>query len=181
MILEKPVVDQLVGTKDYECELLKRRVSHRILQDQMNLLGNIFCFETSLKLGAVRCENALIFAAELPNVDCFGSICFQRLYAAELGSLLTHFTSEDHYTDGTTIFSTKSQIGIMLSNVVKNTALFHVIFPLAFDSEVVSQHGDKFKCLDLDEEKLASFKVTSCEIFNNTLRNIHLDSNCDYI
>lgn len=179
MILEKLAVEQLLGKNHYECELLKQQISYRILHHQTDPVGNIFCFETPLTIGSLICENSLVFAAELANMSMFSSICFQRLFAAELGSLLTHLTKQDHYTDGTSIFSTKSQIGIMLSNKVKETATFHVIFPLTLSADVKDSFG--IKCLDLQDEALNTFKVTACEIFNSTLHNIHLDSRRDYI
>lgn len=179
MILEKTAVEQLIGFSPYQGDLLKRQISYRILQHELNPLGNIFCFETSLSIGKLVCANSLILAGEITNTNMFGGICFERLYATELGSLLTHLTKEDHYTDGSSIFSTQSQISLTLTNQVKDVICFHMIFPLEFAENWDSEYG--LKCLSLDEEKLNTFKATACEIFNVSLRNIYLDTRCDNI
>jgi hypothetical protein len=75
-------------------------------------------------------EEGIVLAGELPNVNMYGAVCFQRLYATQLGSLLSVLTGKEYYVEDSCLFSEGLQMSISILNKVKDSVVFNMIFPV---------------------------------------------------
>lgn len=159
----------------YELILSKSRWSHFVFGNDINPHGNAIAFTAPFKVGQAELSNALIIAAELPNVDLYGGVCFQRLYTAQLGSILNEQTQKDCFVDEGCVFVEKKQCSLSVVNWIKGSSLFHNIFSLCPNS------SETLYNLEFDEESLKKFQEKALESFHYLARNIFVETQRDNI
>lgn len=168
----KPFVDE-EGV--YDCNLILHQFAFKLLGPEVSPLGNIFYFKTPLRLGPLNIEEGIVLAGELPNVNMFGAVCFQRLYATQLGSLLSVLTGKDFYVEDSCLFSDDMQYSISILNRVKDSVVFHMIFPyVMFDT--LKRFGtlgmvDSNLISEFVHNAIESFKYLTQSIFVETRRD----------
>ena len=171
MILTDEQITYLTDEKGiYDCKLVTQQFAYKILRDQVSPLGDIFCFNAPTIIGPLRITNALVIAGELPNTNMFGAVCFQRLYATQLGSLLSVITGKECYVDDSCIFADGLQASLTILNKIKDSAVFHVVFPVA-----MSEHRSRFFQLELGQHD-ADFKHNAIESFKHLTRSICVET-----
>lgn len=159
----------------YDCRLVMQQFSYRLLGEEVSPLGNIICFESPTAVGPLVMSNALVLAGELPNTSMFGAVCFQRLYATQLGSLFSLITGKEAYVDDSCIFTDGLQASVTLLNKVKDSVIFNIIFPIEMQTEGM----DTFNMLALEEQHLADFKHNAIESFKHLTKSIFVETRRD--
>lgn len=153
----------------YTGNLIKKRWSYHILKDNTSPIGNIIAFESPIQLGLLELTKALVLAIEIPNCNVFGSICFTRLYCAQLGSLLTEFFDLECFVDGNCHILNNKQCSLSFTSVVSEAALINIIISLCPNNQdilVPVDVGDDFK-----QKAIDSFHFLTRSIFIETQRD----------
>jgi hypothetical protein len=172
MILTQEDAKQLYLDQDYyDCSLVLKRFGYSFFEHNTQATGNILCFEAPTQIGTLLFKNALIFATELPNINMFGGVCFQRLYCSQLGSIFSVLTQKDSYLNDSVIFINDIQATIVITNRVKESILTHIIFPLESDNKQlyhldIKEHLDNFK-----QQAVESFYQLTQSLFIETQRD----------
>ena len=103
----------------YDCSLVKKKFAYHVFEEEIQPLGNIVNFIAPTKIGPLTIDKCCVIAYEIPNIDIFAGVCFQRLYAAQLGTILTQHTGQEIYVyDGHLLVENK-QCSIVVNNKVK--------------------------------------------------------------
>lgn len=175
MILNLEQLKQITNEEGiYEGGLITRQFAYKLLGDKVHPLGSIVCFNSPLYLGPLTIEEAIVLAAELPNTNSFGGVCFQRLYATMIGSLLTVLTGKEYYVEDSCIFCDGLQLSISIVNSVKDSAILHMIFPV-----IMYNTFDRFGRVELEPQMLLDFKNNAIESFKHLTRSIFIETRRD--
>ena len=156
----------------YQCALINRKFAHLFFGEDTSPLGNIIVFESKTEIGSLVLENALVICGELPNASMFGGVCFQRLYATQLGSLLSVITGRECFVDESCIFANGVQASLSVTNGVKDSIAFHIIFPIESAREELCD-------LTLNQEDMSAFKENAIEAFKFLTKSIFLETQRD--
>ena len=171
MNLTNEQTNQLTNNEPYNCSLVKHPWSYSIFGNETSPLGNIITFETPIQMGALQLDNVLVIAGELPNTNSFGGIAFLRLYSAQIGSLLSEVLGKNCHVDESSIFVENQQCSISVTNKIKDSFSFHLIFStgeaeqlfnVKLEEEVKQQFRDKL---------VGSFHFLTKSIFLETQRD----------
>jgi hypothetical protein len=105
----------------------------------------------------------------------FGGVCFQRLYASQLGTLYSLMIGMDCYIEDSCIFTAEGiQSSICILNQVKDSVIFNTIFPIEIaNKEVV------FSKFQLEDEKKEEFITTAIESFKYLTKSIFVETRRD--
>ena len=169
--------DQLkLITKDgvYECLFTKQRFATAFFEEP-SPLGNIICFEAPVKIGALTLKNAFVICGELPSTNIFGGVCLQRLYSAQLGSIISAINeSFQCYVDGNCLFINNKQASLTIVNTNKDSVMFHIIFPKVVEV-------DDFQSFDLSKEQQELFEQHCVNCFDQLTKSVFLETRRDNI
>lgn len=172
MILTNEQIAEITNESGvYDCRLITQLFAYSLFADKVSPLGDIVCFQSPVEIGPLSIDNALVFAAELPNVTKFGSVCFQRLYATQLGSLLSVLTSREYYVDESSLFCDISQASLAIGSKVKESGVFNMIFPIA-----MTKDKERFLMLDLSDGLMGDFTYNAIESFRYLTNNIFVET-----
>lgn len=119
----------------YECVFLKHKFAHRFLNEQINPLGDIITFIAPIQLGSLYLKKSIVIAWELPNSDMKYGICFSRLFASQIGSLISTKFDKDIYSFEGLIFQDEKQSSISVNLTQKGSVLSHIFIPQEVDDE----------------------------------------------
>jgi hypothetical protein len=108
---------------------------------------------------------------ELLNCNAFGSICFNRLYCAQLGSMLSETLDKNCYVDGNCIIVDDKQCSLSFSNNLSNTSLISIIISLCLEDQTVLHP------VELDDH----FKQTAVDSFHHLIKSIFIETQRDNI
>ena len=174
MILNQEQSKKLYPDTDtYECTLVRQRFGYAVFGDNASPIGNVVCFEAPTTIGPLLIEKALVIAAEIPNTNIFGGVCFQRLYSTMLGSFLSTTTGADFYVDEGCLFGEGNQLSVAVVNRIKDSVLFHVVIPLVFNRDL------ELTSVELAPEQLSAFKAQAIDGFQHLIRSVHLETQRD--
>jgi hypothetical protein len=157
----------------YEWSLIKRRWSNLIFGSETSSVGNIVTFLAPLNVGDKQLTKVLVVAADLPNVEMFGGICFQRLLTAQIGSILCELINKSCHVDESSIFVEKKQASISVANHVKGSTLFHNVISMC------SQNSDLFYPILLDQQTLVQFQEKIIGAFQYLTKSVFLETQRD--
>ena len=158
----------------YDCCLVQQRFAYKLFRNSVSSLGDVVLFYAPTKIGPLVLEHALVVAAELPNTSMFGGVCFARLYAAQIGSVITSMTNHDCVADESCLFIDGKQASLSMINQVKDSTIIHLILPL---KEGNTQ--ESFYTLQLDEEKTLGLEISIIEAFRQLTRSIYIETRRD--
>lgn len=171
MILTKEQIREVTDEEGvYDCRLVNQSFAYALFNDNVSPLGDIICFCSPARVGILNIEQAFVVAVELPNVDKFGSVCFQRLYATQLGSLLTLFTNEQYYLNESSLFCNDLQASLVLFSKIKESGTFNMIFPIT-----MFKNKERFAMLNL-EHKTEEFQHNVIDSFRYLTKNIFVET-----
>ena len=176
MILTEQQIELITKKGLYDCLLSKRNLFSNVVSDP-HPLGNIIIFESPLVVGRMHFENSLNICAELPNANIFGGVCFQRLFSAQLGSIISEITKLSCHVEENSIFVEGKQASIAIVNQIKSNTIFHILFPI-FVSEELKQ---SLYGLNINEELLNEIKTHSIQCFHHLTRSLFLETQRDNI
>lgn len=172
MILEKDsLVPILREDGIYDCSLIRQLFAYKLVRDSVSPFGNVFCFESPTIIGPLALDNALVIAAELPKTDTFGGVCFQRLYASQLGTIISMYTNEECWLDQNCLFIKDMQASITMLNQIKNSVVFNTIIPIKHSLSNVNLYQ-----LTLVPEKMLEFKQNVLDSFKQLTENIFIET-----
>lgn len=115
MIINNETLKEVSGVNYYDGSILHNRFAYKFFKKQVSRAGDIISFvapmevtinlidlEDSINKDYIYSDSAINFLIEIPSIDLFGGICFQRLFNAQLGTLLCSdkFCNTDGYVDG---------------------------------------------------------------------------------
>lgn len=173
MILNEEQIQPLLNEQGlYDCKLVQQRFALKILGEGVSPLGDVLCFESPVLIGPLAIQRALVLAVELPNTDLFGGVCFQRLYATMLGSLLSITAGKNCFVDESCIFADGIQASLSMLNKIKDSVVFHIVLPMETDRE-------EFCKLDLEGQQLEEFKFNAVESFKHLTKSIFIETRRD--
>lgn len=176
MILSEQQIELITKKGLYDCVLSKRNIFNNVISDP-SPLGNIILFKSPLAVGRMHFEKALNICAELPNTNIFGGVCFQRLFSAQLGSILSELTSFSCYVEENSIFVEGKQASIVLVNQIKSNVILHILFPIS----VVDQLKETLYEMDLSIEILTKFESHCIQCFHHLTKSLFLETQRDNI
>jgi hypothetical protein len=114
MIINREKLKEVTECNYYDGSVLKTRFAYKFFKKEVNRQGNIVAFvapmvveanlidlEDSINKDYIYSDQAINLIIEIPDIDLFGGVCFQRLYNAQLGSLLcTKYLKTDGFVKG---------------------------------------------------------------------------------
>jgi hypothetical protein len=171
----------------YNGDDIHQRFAYQYFRDKVLPTGNIVAFrapmqvtdnlvdlEDALNKDFIYSEDAVNFIIEIPNIDLFGGVCFQRLLMAQIGSLLCgkFLEGTDGYVDGDDIMikagDEYKKASVSIACQKNNAVLIHI--------GVNIKAGDKAPefaySTNLDDEKAEEFMKNVIEMFYMMSRDI---------
>lgn len=171
MILNEQQTNQLTKNSPYDCELIKHQWAYSILREQTSPLGSILAFQTPLQMGTLALEKVLVITGELPNTNGFGGVSFLRLFSAQVGSLLSDILQKSCHVNESSIFVEQEQASITVTNRIKDSFLFHVIFSVGKSENLYD--------INLSEENMKRFQEQIVDSFHFLTKSIFLETQRD--
>lgn len=117
---------KLIRTTDefplYDGALIHQRFAYKLLRDEVSPIGNIIAFRAPMKVeGAgmidledvlendyIYSKDAINFCWEIPHLDPFGAVAFQRLFNTQIASVLFRVIQAPIEVSGDDIFIIES-------------------------------------------------------------------------
>ena len=129
------IIDQQVYTGD----LIHRRFAYEFFRGKQNAAGSIVSFiapmdvkehlidvEDKLNDDFIKSDWAFNLCWEIPNVDRFGSVAFQRLFNVNIANILQQFVNANQFTvDGDDIMIDGKKASVSIACVIDGAALGH--------------------------------------------------------
>jgi len=187
MIINREQLKNVTGCDYYDGSAIHSRFAYKAFKKQVSALGNILAFvapmevttnlidlEDAINNDYIYSDSAINFIIEIPSIDLFGGVCFQRLFNAQLGSLLcTKYLQKEGYVDGDDIMiidesgeAKKASVSIA---VEKNHA---VLIHVGINIDAGSKAPDFAYSTNLTEEGANAFMADAINIFNNILQDV---------
>jgi len=190
MIITPQQLKQATGEDYYSGSILHNIFGYKFLKKSVTPTGDIISFiapmlvsdhlidlEDSINEDFIYSDLAMNFLIEIPNVDLYGSICFQRLFNAQLGSLLcSKYLQKTGYVDGDDIMildgEEHKKCSVSIAAHKNGCALIHTGINIFA--------GDKAPSFaystNLDETLALQFMQEAENIFQNMTMDIHVAS-----
>jgi len=176
VILNDDQLKHITNEGAYECLFSKRRFSTVFFEDP-SPLGSIIVFESPISIGPVKFENSLSICMELPNTNIFGGVCFQRLYSAQLGSILSNLSDKPYYVNENCLFVEDKQTSITIVNQLKSSIMIHVFLPIT----VTKEDSKGLFETKLPADKMEILKEHCVNSFHHLTRSLFLETQRDNI
>jgi len=119
MIITKEKLKEVSGADFYDGSLIHERFAYKVMQKNINLLGNIVSFrapmvvtdnlidlEDSLNNDYIYSDDAINFCIEIPDISLFAGVCFQRLFMGQLAYKLSPLLNKPITLDGDDVLVT---------------------------------------------------------------------------
>lgn len=113
-----------IEEKNYDGSLIHNRFAYRFLRKNVRATGDIVSFiapmnvttnlidlEDSLSQDFIKSDAAMNFCWEIPNLDPFGAVCFQRLFNTKIASILYRYLDKSISVKGDDIIVHDKFIG----------------------------------------------------------------------
>jgi len=190
MIITPQQLKEATGEDYYSGSILHNIFGYKFLKKSVTATGDIISFlapmlvsdhlidlEDSLNKDFIYSDLAMNFLIEIPNVDLYGAICFQRLFNAQLGSLLcSKYLQKTGYVDGDDIMildgEEHKKCSVSIAAHKNGCALIHTGINIFA--------GDKAPSFaystNLDETTALQFMQEAENIFQNMTMDIHVAS-----
>jgi hypothetical protein len=144
MIINRNELKTITGCDYYDGSVLHQRLAYKFFKKNVRAVGNIVAFEAPMEVTTnlidledainndyIYSVKAINFLIEIPNIDLFAGVCFQRLYNAQLGSLLcTKYLQQEGYVDGDDIMVKEGEefkkASVSIATNVNGAVLIHV-------------------------------------------------------
>jgi hypothetical protein len=188
MIITRQQLKEVSGSDYYNGNVIHNIFAYKFLKKSVTPTGDIISFiapmevtdhlidlEDSMSKDYIYSDMAMQFLIEIPNIDLYAAICFQRLFNAQLGSLLcSNYIDKPGYVDGDDIMIVDGEehkkCSVSIAAQKNNCALIH--------TGINIQAGDKAPSFaystQLDEIKALTFLQQAENIFLNMSMDIHV-------
>ena len=185
MIIEQAIYD---GT------LIHQRFAYRYFRGHVSPVGNIVAFRAPMKVEAagmidsedilsndfIYSKDAMNFCWEIPNLDPFGAVAFQRLFNTQLANILSNnFIKKPIEVDGDDlmvhaehqqrgIVQQKGKCSVSITYSKNNVALGHTAINIvAGDEAPIFAYST-----NLSNEQVKQFLNAGVIVFNETVQDI---------
>jgi hypothetical protein len=186
MIITQEQLKQITGEDYYSGQILHDRFAYKFFKKDVRALGNIVTFiapmrveehlidlEDALNNDYIYSDNAINLLIEIPNIDLFAGVCFQRLYNAQLGSLLcTKYLQKEGYVDGDDIMvrdgETFKKSSVSIATRKNGAVMIHV----GINIEAGTKAPDFAYSTHLTEEAATAFMTDAINMFQVMAQDI---------
>lgn len=178
--------------KIYDGSFIHKRFAYKYYRDKTLAVGNIVSFiapvevtlnlidlEDSLEKDYIYSDSMVNFCWEIPNLDPFGAVCFQRLYNTSLANILHEYIKKpiemkgddimvhaEHNQGG--IHQTKGKASVSITYSKDNVAIGHTGVNL-----VAGKRAPAFAySTNLTAEQAEAFQVRAMHQFYSMVDNI---------
>jgi hypothetical protein len=190
MIINREQLKQITGSDYYEGSVIHQRFAYKFFKKQVSATGDIVAYISPVEVTAnlidledainndyIYSDSMMNFIMEIPNIDLFGGISFQRLLNAQVGSLLcSKYLNKEGYVDGDDIMVKdgdefkKASVSIAAK---KNDA---VLIHLGINIDAGTRAPSFAYSTNLSEEKAREFMTDVCRIFREMTTDIFIAS-----
>lgn len=173
----------------YNGEEIHQRFAYTFFRDKVIPTGNIVSFrapmqvtdnlidlEDALNKDFIYSDDAINFLIEIPGQNLFSGVCFQRLFIAQIGSLLCaqYLNNVEGYVDGDDIMVKDGEefkkASVSIACEVNGAVLIHI--------GINVKAGDKAPSFaystNLDDENVEKFTKNVIEMFYTLTRDIFI-------
>ena len=188
MIITREQLKEVTGS-DYYCgKAIHDRFAYKFFKKEVLPTGNIVAFvapmevtdnlidlEDSINKDYIYSESAINFIMEIPNIDLFGGVAFQRLFNAQVGSLLcSRYLNKPGFVDGDDIMVTEEgtdkpkKCSVSIAAKKNDAVLIH----LGINIEAGNRAPDFAYSTNMSSEQVENFMKDCCNIFYSITRDI---------
>lgn len=185
----------IIKKEIYDGSDIHQRFAYQYFRDKVLPTGNIVAYrapmlvtdnlidlEDSLNQDFIYSDDALNFIIEIPNIDLFGGVCFQRLLMAQIGSLLCgkYLDEAQGYVDGDDVMIKDGEdfkkASVSIACQKNNAVLIHIGVNIkagpkapsfAFSTNLSDENAEEFM-----KNVIEMFYMMSRDIFVATTKTI---------
>lgn len=196
MVINKEILKKITNKTYYDGNIIHQPFAYKFFRDNVSPSGDIICFrapmqvetegmidlEDLLQQDFIYSDDAINIIWEIPHLDSFGAVCFQRLFNAQIANILFDFIKKpveidgddilvhDEFTspDGRTNKVGKASVSIAYSK--NNIAMSHTAININAGTKAPSfAYSTK-----LTDEQIDSFMVRVVDCFYNIVSDISI-------
>lgn len=188
----------IIKQKIYDGEILQDRFAYTFFKDRVTRIGNIVAFRSPMKVEAdfmvdredlinndfIYSDDAINFCIEIPEIDLFGGVCFQRLFNSHVATLLADqylkapvevdgddlIVHREHTQGGVT--QTKGKASVSIAKQVNNAVLIHT----GINIKAGKQAPAFAFSTELTDEQAEEFMKRVCEVFYTLAHDIFVST-----
>lgn len=188
MIITREQLKEVAGENYYSGKIIHERFAYKFFKKEVSREGNIIAFiapmtvttnlidlEDSMNNDYIFSDSAINFIIEIPDMNLFGGVCFQRLFNAQLGSLLcTKYLKTNGYVKGDDMMVLVDEVpkkaSVSIAANIDNTVLIHT----GVNINAGTKAPDFAYSTNLTEEQAGEFMQDSINIFYNMIHDIYV-------
>lgn len=178
----------LNSIKGYDGNLLHQRFAYNYFHDKVNALGDIIAFRGFMRVEGdamidqedlinndfIYSDDAINFLWEIPNLQPFGAVAFQRLFNHEIGVILARILNKPLEIRGDDIYIENSKASVSITHVKDGAALGHTGINIiagnkapkfAYSTQLTDKQATEFM-----QEVIALFYTMTQDIFIATTK-----------
>ncbi len=180
----------LTDIEGYDGSLLHQRFAYHYFRDAVNPLGNIIAFRGWMRVEAdnmidqedlinndfIYADDALNFLWEIPNLEPFGAVAFQRLFAHEMGVILAKILAKTVEIRGDDIHIENGKASVSITHCHNHAALGHTAINIragekapdfAYSTQLTDQQAEQYM-----QQVIAQFYAMTKDMFVATSKTI---------
>lgn len=197
MIITKEELQKVCGYPYYQGNLIHSRFAYKIFRQKTLPIGNIVAFRAPMKVETdgmidledvlqhdfIYSDDAISFCWEIPNLDAFGAVCFQRLFNTQIAKILYDIIKKPIEVDGDDILvhtqfesendgsiQNKGKASVSITYSKNNVALGHTAINVKAGRE-----APKFAySTNMTDEQCKQFMENVIDCFYEMVDNIFL-------
>jgi hypothetical protein len=188
MIITREKLKEVTGCNYYDGAVLHERFAYKFLKKEVSREGNIIAFiapmevtvnlvdlEDSINKDYIYSDSAMNFLIEIPDCSLFGGVCFQRLFNAQLGSMLcTKYLQKEGYVKGDDMMvicdGTPKKASVSIAGRTDDTVLIHTGINITAGAKA----PDFAYSTNLSNEVAEQFMQECVNIFHGMIHDIHV-------
>ena len=179
MLVTREQLKEITGCNYYNGDVIHERFAYKFFKKNVTPVGNIVAFrapmevtdnlidlEDSLNKDYIYSDDAINFCIEIPNIDLYGGVAFQRLFNTQIAFLLTNYVKDYAVTvDGDDILFTvgeeQKKASVSIAAQKNGAVLIHT----AINVSAGNKAPDFAFSTNLTDEECEEFAKKVCEQF----------------
>lgn len=154
----------------YDCRFVNHRFGYEFFQSNASPLGSALCFEYPTKVGTFKFQQAINICLELPGYNLTSTVCFERLFLTQIGSLISNALGIDCFVNENALFVNDKQISVTLIKMLPSCSLLHITIPTK------TKHKQFSKLDQIDEQVKTRLMDDIDNSFQFLTKSIFLES-----
>lgn len=168
----------------YDGSQLQERFAYQYFGKDVSRNGNILAFTAPMRVEAdfmvdkedlknqdfIYSDLSMQFLIEIPEIDAYAGVCFQRLFNTQLGSLLSSILEKEVHMKGDDILVGKEgkKASVSIAKPTQDAILIHTAVNIKAGERAPSHAYSTH----LDEEASLHFLKEGCKIFHELTQDI---------